>query len=90
MRIEICVGSSCHLKGAYHLVKAFERLIAENKLEKNTNLQLVGSFCQGDCTRGVVVKIDDTVFTQVTPEKIPDFFTQVEIGGGPIASNYNP
>lgn len=73
MIVQICVGSSCHLKGSEKLVELFQKAIAENKLDDEVTL--AGSFCTGKCNRvGVTVTVDDDVFTGVTPENFSGFF----------------
>lgn len=81
MKIEICVGSSCHLKGAHQVVLAFQKEIREHNLQKDFPLDLVGSFCHNNCTNGVIVKIGEQVFTQVTPEKVKEIFATWVLGG---------
>ena len=49
MNVLICVGSSCHLKGAPELVELFQKAIEENHLEGLVTLS--GSFCTGQCNR---------------------------------------
>ncbi len=56
LEIEICVGSSCHLKGTYEVVKAMENYIESNRL--TDDIKLKGSFCLGHCTEGVSVRMD--------------------------------
>lgn len=73
MIVQICVGSSCHLKGSEKLVELFQNAIVENKLQDDVTL--AGSFCTGKCNRiGVTVTVDDDVFTGVTPENFSTFF----------------
>ena len=75
MIIQICVGSSCHIKGSEELVDLFQDAIAKNGLEGE--ITLAGSFCSGRCNReGVTVAVDDDVFTGVTPEKFEAFFEE--------------
>ena len=75
MIIQICVGSSCHIKGPEELVDLFQDAIAKNGLEGE--ITLAGSFCTGRCNReGVTVAVDDDVFTGVTPEKFEAFFEE--------------
>lgn len=75
MIIQICVGSSCHIKGSEELVDLFQDAIAKNGLENE--ITLAGSFCTGRCNReGVTVAVDDDVFTGVTPEKFEAFFEE--------------
>ena len=65
MNVLICVGSSCHLKGAPELVELFQKAIEENHLESLVTLS--GSFCTGQCNRvGVTVTVDDEVFPGIT------------------------
>lgn len=75
MIIQICIGSSCHIKGSYDIVKLMEEAIAENKLENE--ITLAGSFCTGRCNRmGVTVQVDDDVYTGITKENFREFFNE--------------
>lgn len=75
MIIQICVGSSCHLKGSEQVVSMFQKAIEENSLD--SEITLAGSFCIGKCNReGVTIQIDDDVFTGVTPETFKEFFNR--------------
>ena len=71
MTITICIGSSCHLKGSRTIIQKLEELITERQL--NDKIELNGSFCMGDCSNGVCVKINDEVFS-VSPETVNTFF----------------
>ncbi|NTV89759.1 MAG: (2Fe-2S) ferredoxin domain-containing protein [Clostridiales bacterium] len=57
LQVYICVGSSCHLKGSYQIVKLYEELIETNGLRGRVELK--ASFCLGRCTRGVSATVDD-------------------------------
>ena len=71
--VQVCVGSSCHLKGAPEIVRLLKEAVAEHHLEKDVTL--AGSFCIGQCNRvGVTVQVDDVVHTGVTPEGFQEFF----------------
>lgn len=73
MIIQICVGSSCHLKGSEKLVEMFQTAIEENKIDGEVTL--AGSFCTGKCNReGVTITVDDDVYTGITPENFNTFF----------------
>ncbi|MDO5123472.1 MAG: (2Fe-2S) ferredoxin domain-containing protein [Eubacteriales bacterium] len=75
MIIQICVGSSCHIKGSEEIVRLFEESLQKYKLE--SDITLVGSFCTGQCNRlGVTVVIDDVIHTGVTPESFDAFFSE--------------
>ena len=73
MIIQVCVGSSCHLKGSPEIVELLQNAIAENHLE--TKVTLAGSFCIGKCNRvGVTVQVDDDVHVGITKETFREFF----------------
>lgn len=73
MIIQICVGSSCHLKGSAEIVELLKQAVAENDLDGD--ITLAGSFCIGKCNRvGVTVQVDDTIHTGVTCENFDEFF----------------
>lgn len=73
--IQICVGSSCHLKGSQDIVSLLQAAIAEHKIEDDVTL--VGSFCIGKCNRqGVTVQINDDVHVGITRENFKEFFNE--------------
>ena len=67
MKITVCIGSSCHIKGSRQVVKALQQLIADNDL--GDKVELGGTFCMGNCQKGVCVSVDDAFFS-VTPETV--------------------
>lgn len=71
MVVTICIGSSCHLKGSRKVVERFNELIRENKVEDKVTLN--GSFCMGECVKGVCVKVDGELHS-VSPETADAFF----------------
>ena len=73
MKVTVCIGSSCHLKGSRQVVEELQRLIGENKLEDK--VELAGTFCMGKCQEGVCTTVDD-VFFSVSPETVEDFFNK--------------
>ena len=73
MIIQICVGSSCHIKGSPEIVELLQSAVAEHHLENEVTL--AGSFCIGKCNRvGVTVQVDDEVYTGVTKDGFKEFF----------------
>jgi len=76
MIIQICVGSSCHLKGSQQVVALFQQALKENG-QYAAEVILAGCFCTGRCNReGVTVLIDDEPFTGITPDNFQTFFSQ--------------
>lgn len=73
MKVTVCIGSSCHIKGSRQVVEQLQYLIAENKL--GDRVELGGTFCMGKCQQGVCVTVDND-FYSVTPETVEEFFTK--------------
>lgn len=71
MKVTVCIGSSCHLKGSRQVVEQLKNLISENHLEDKVNL--AGTFCMGNCKNGVCVTIDDKDYS-LSPDNTKDFF----------------
>ncbi len=71
MKIKVCIGSSCHLKGSRLVVEKLKKLIDENAL--NDKVELSGNFCMSNCQQGVCVAVNDEVHS-VTPETVDSFF----------------
>ena len=71
MKITVCIGSSCHIKGSRQVVEELQNLIKENGLDEK--VELGGTFCMGKCQQGVCVTVDE-VFHSVTPETVKEFF----------------
>lgn len=71
MKVTVCIGSSCHIKGSRQVVECLQNRISENGLDDK--VKLGGTFCMGKCQEGVCVSIDDE-FYSVTPESVEDFF----------------
>ena len=71
MKVTVCIGSSCHIKGSRQVVQQLQYLIAENNL--GDKVELSGTFCMGRCQEGVCVTIGDD-FYSVSPENVDEFF----------------
>lgn len=71
MKVVVCIGSSCHLKGSHQVVSCIKRLIDENNISEK--IELSGSFCFGQCQNDVCVSIDGVIHS-VKPEDAPEFF----------------
>ena len=72
--VQICVGSSCHLKGSQDIVELMEDALKAHGIEDDVVLS--GSFCIGKCNRvGVTVQVNDDVHVGITKENFREFFT---------------
>jgi NADH:ubiquinone oxidoreductase subunit E len=74
MKITVCIGSSCHIKGSRQVVEKLQNLVAENNI--GDKVELGGTFCMGNCQQGVCVTVDDE-FHSVTRENVNEFFNNV-------------
>ena len=73
MIIQICVGSSCHLKGSHEIVALLQEAVGKYHLEDEVTL--AGSFCTGKCNReGVTITVEDDIYTGITKENFKEFF----------------
>lgn len=72
--VSVCLGSACHLKGANGVLEAFLALIEKHQIQ--AKVQMAGNFCQGLCTEGVVVQINDLILTHVTKDQVHDIFVK--------------
>ena len=73
LKITVCIGSSCHIKGSRQVVEQLQYLIAENKL--GDKVELGGTFCMGKCQQGVCVTVN-YAFYSVTPDTVEEFFAK--------------
>lgn len=73
MKITVCIGSSCHIKGSRQVVEKLQELISEKGI--SDKVELGGTFCMGRCKDGVCVSVDEEVFS-VTPDTVKDFFEE--------------
>ena len=71
MTITICLGSACHVKGSHFVLEGLKALIKEYNLEDQVTL--TGTFCTGNCQRGVCVTIGDQLYS-VSPDTTRSFF----------------
>ena len=78
VKVTVCIGSSCHIKGARDVVEAFQGLIESKGLQSEVDLG--GTFCVGRCNEnGVSVTVDGEYYA-VRPENTEEFFNEVILG----------
>ena len=69
--LNVCIGSSCHLKGSYNIIQIFQKLIEEYALHEK--IEMKAQFCMKQCQKGVSVSLGDEVHS-VSPETARGFF----------------
>ena len=72
LRLTICVGSSCYVRGSDQLAEALASLIRERGLEER--IEITGAFCMEQCSMGVAVRVGKHPCRAVAPEDTPAFF----------------
>lgn len=78
MRVTICIGSACHLKGSKEIIQQLQDLVREYKVTDRVDLN--GAFCSGNCVNGVCVTVDGTLHS-LKPENTREFFEKEILGG---------
>lgn len=73
MDITVCIGSSCHLKGSREIVKQLEGLLEEYGMKDK--IELNGSFCMGQCVKGVCTKFNGKIYS-LSPADTRKFFEE--------------
>jgi len=73
MKITVCVGSSCCLKGARTIVSRLRELLDEKGIKDQ--IEMAGQFCTGNCAEGVNVTLDGAHHS-VLPGTVDEFFSQ--------------
>lgn len=71
MKITVCIGSYCHLRGSGKIVEQLKALIERHGLKDR--VELAGKFCMGECKTGPCVTVDGVKFS-VQPEETEGFF----------------
>lgn len=79
MKITVCIGSYCHVKGSRYIIERIHQLITEKNLMEK--VELAGAFCMGQCQKkddgctekNVSVRVDDALFS-ISPEETDAFF----------------
>ncbi len=71
MKVTVCIGSSCHIKGSRQVVERLQQLIEEKNLADK--VELGGTFCLGNCQQGVCVTVDEQLHS-VSPATVDEFF----------------
>lgn len=71
LELNICIGSSCHLKGSYNVIQEFRQLLEEHSL--HDLVEMKAQFCMKQCQRGVSVSIGEVLYS-VSPETAREFF----------------
>jgi NADH-quinone oxidoreductase subunit G len=67
IKVTVCVGSSCHVRGSRAVLKRFAEIIDAEGL--GDEVALIGSFCMERCDEGMNWKFDDEDVTSANVEQ---------------------
>ena len=65
--VTVCVGSSCHVKGAREVLSRFEDFLTAEGLKEKVELR--GSFCMDRCGEGINWEVDGEIVNSVDVEE---------------------
>lgn len=71
LELNVCIGSSCHLKGSYNVIQTFQQLIEQQNL--HDKVEMKAQFCMKQCQKGVSVSVSGETYS-VSPETAKSFF----------------
>ena len=77
-KINICMGTACYVKGADRVADKLKEELGIDFGETTTDGQftLEATRCLGSCGLAPIVTIDDRVYGQVTPDRIPSLIEE--------------
>jgi NADH:ubiquinone oxidoreductase subunit E len=75
--VTVCVGSSCHIKGARQIITRFDERLKEAGIQDKVELK--GSFCMDRCGEGINWQIDDQPMTSRSIEAAIESFEELVI-----------
>ncbi|WHH57347.1 (2Fe-2S) ferredoxin domain-containing protein [Petroclostridium sp. X23] len=72
--IHVCIGSACHIKGAYNIINGFQTMIEDQNAGDKVTVK--AAFCLGECTKAVSVKVNEGSVYSVAEKNINQFFEE--------------
>jgi NADH:ubiquinone oxidoreductase subunit E len=66
--IVICMGSSCFSRGNKNILSLIQEYLSDNGLKDQVVFR--GAHCFGQCEHGPMLKINDTLFQNLDPNKL--------------------
>jgi NADH-quinone oxidoreductase subunit E len=85
--VKVCRTLSCALRGAYKVCDSLQENLAcelgQTSADGNFTVEFVE--CVAACGSAPVVMVDDKLFENITPEKVPDFATKLKTETNPAS-----
>jgi NADH-quinone oxidoreductase subunit E len=72
-KIDVCLGTACHVRGGNKILEKMERDlgITVGETTKNKRFTLESVHCVGCCSLGPVAVVDGDVFGRLSQDKVP-------------------
>jgi NADH:ubiquinone oxidoreductase subunit E len=71
--ITVCMGSSCFSRGNCTNAEFVQRYVEEHNLSGSVTVK--GCLCEGECKNGPNIKINNKLFSHVSPEGLEDLLS---------------
>jgi len=72
--LNICTGTGCHVRGAQQVLETVQDMLGikpgETDADQKFTLEVVN--CQGCCTCGPMIKVDDSTHSRISPAEVAD------------------
>ena len=77
-KIDVCLGTACHVRGGNMILEKVERGlgISVGETTKDKRFTLESVHCVGCCSLGPVAVIDGDVFGRLSQEKVPNLLKE--------------
>lgn len=77
-KIDVCLGTACHVRGGDKILEKMERdlSISVGETTKDKRFTLESVHCVGCCSLGPVAVVDGNVFGRVSQEKVPSLLKE--------------
>lgn len=73
--VSVCVGTNCYLRGSYDTLTKLAELAREAGIADK--LDFKATFCFERCKKSPNVMVGDTIYGEVTPDRVEEFFNNV-------------
>jgi len=74
--VQVCVGTSCYLKGSVELLKNLKYQVGKDEIDEQVKLR--AAFCCQQCAEGPMVLVDDTVMNRVGADRLPEVMHEIK------------
>ena len=78
--IRFCESAPCHVEGGRQVIEALQKELGlqPGETSQDQKWSLLTTSCLGVCSVGPVFLVDDDIFGNVTPERVPEILARYE------------